>query len=110
MVAHPSVSTRKARSRSPSKTGEHTLTEPCADAGVSFTVSPGETIEISIYNTTGKTACNTPTTDLPSTGAGPAIGDGLDEMLMLALTAIATALIGAGIGIRRRRPTSRLAA
>jgi uncharacterized repeat protein (TIGR01451 family) len=85
-------------------TGEHTLTEPCAGASVKFAVNQGETTNVFIYNTTDPTDCNTPTSELPNTGAGPGLTGDRDAMRrLLALLVASVVLFGVGLRLRRRR-------
>jgi hypothetical protein len=82
--------------------GEHTISEPSANASATFTATPGKPVTIRIYNQIQKPK---PGPTFPNTGAGSAQGTGSsNSMLNLAMLISAMMLAGIGLNLRRRSP------
>ncbi len=81
--------------------GDHTISEPSANASKAFTATPGSPVTIRIYNELGKNPPKGPA--LPDTGAGSTLDTGSSNgMMSLAMLTAALMLAGIGLGLRRR--------
>ena len=81
--------------------GEHTISEPSANASMTFTATAGKPVKIRIYNQIQEPQ---PGPSFPNTGSGADLGNGSPDMTM-ALMMLFTAVMLAGLGITLRRRT-----